>query len=156
MDIRRWSKKMLSLGKPTFKKLFIKDNKLCILMQNSACKSANLCGILHYNSHAEVSMCRTLYYKVMQRYMWRLRIIYLCELENWFCTHLQTSKLFITPQYLVGTVPVPLLKYLLYPFCDCCCCCCCFEVMRIEEVGSVEREEEVVETVDDEMAKSRL
>ena len=33
--------------------------EFCILMQNSASKSANLCGIPHYHSHAEVRVCRS-------------------------------------------------------------------------------------------------
>ena len=41
--------------------------EFCILIQNSAYKSANLCQIPHYNSHAEVSMCIRSHYKGMQR-----------------------------------------------------------------------------------------
>ena len=62
--------------------------EFCIFMQNSASKSANLCGIPHYNTHEEVSMCRSSNYNYLRRYVRRVRIIYLREIENWFCTHL--------------------------------------------------------------------
>ena len=61
--------------------------KFCILMQNSASKSANLCKIPHYNLHAEVSMFRSSHYKGM-RTLRRVRIIYLREIQNWIRTHL--------------------------------------------------------------------
>ena len=41
--------------------------EFCILMRNSPSKSANLCKIPHYNTHAEVSMCKSSHYKGMLR-----------------------------------------------------------------------------------------
>ena len=62
--------------------------EFCILMRNSEYKSANLCGIPHYNTHAKASMGTSLHYNCLGRYMRRVRIIYLREIEKLFRTQL--------------------------------------------------------------------
>ena len=58
--------------------------EFCILLQNSASKSANLCGILHYNTHVEVSMCRSSHYNCLRRYMQKVRLSSSAKLKSDF------------------------------------------------------------------------